>query len=261
MNIAIITGASSGIGRSITEQLQNFYDKNYFDEVWVISRSEEKLKTIKSSFKIRVIPLNLQSYESILLLKNMLELEKPTVKVLINCAGFGKFGSYKDINLDSSLGMIDLNCKALVGLTEIAIPFMKSGSAILQFCSVASFLPLPLMNVYAASKAFVQSYSLALYKELKPKKIHVTTVCPSWVKTEFLSVAEKTKADKKAVKSYAFMLTPIKVANLSLKALKNKKAFKIPGVAAKLLFVLSKITPKRLAMNAWLLNCNKDLLK
>lgn len=259
MNIAVITGASSGIGKEMTETLHNYF--NDIDEVWVIARSEEKLKQLKSKFKIKVVAMDLLETQNLEVLKEMFQKNNVNIKILINSAGYGKFGSFKNIDTGSSLGMIDLNCRALVGVTEISIPFMQKGARILQVCSVASFLPIPLINVYAASKAFVQSYSLALKQELKSLGISVTTLCPNWTNTSFFKVAENVDSSKKAVKNYMFMLSPQKVAKVGLLALKKRKTFSIPGISGKLLFVATKLVPKRLAMKAWLINCNKELLK
>lgn len=255
MNIAVITGASSGIGKVMSETLHNYF--NDIDEIWAIARSEDKLKALNTKIPVKVVKLDLTKEESLNEYSNLLNKEKPNIKVLINSAGYGKFGKYNEISSAASLGMIDLNCKALVSVTNSSIPYMQKDAGILQICSVASFLPLPLGNVYAASKAFVQSYSLALMEELKPLKISVTTLCPFWTNTEFFAVAEDVNSSKKAVKSYTGMLPPEKVAKVGLKALKNKKAFAIPGFYGKGLFVLSKFVPKRLAMKIWLLNCNK----
>lgn len=255
MNIAVITGASSGIGKVMAETLHNYF--NDIDEIWVIARSEDKLNALNTKILKRVIKLDLTQDESLKEYAALLNKEKPNVKVLINSAGYGKFGKYSDISEDATLGMIDLNCKALVSVTNSTLAYMQKDARILQICSVASFMPLPMLNVYAASKAFVNSYSLALSEELKPRGITVTTLCPFWTDTEFFAVAEDVNSQQRAVKSYSGMLPPQKVAEVGLKALKKKKAFAIPGFMGKVLLVLSKLAPKRFAMKVWLLNCNK----
>ena len=183
MSIAIVTGASSGIGTELVRQLESYTDN--VDEIWAIARRENLLEELKSKTKLKVkpIPLDLTDLKSLDTLSQMLNEAKSEVSVLINCAGYGKFGSYADIENSEALGMIDLNCRALVGVTNVALPFMKSGSKILQVCSISSFQPLPLMSVYAASKVFVLNYSRALWKELRPRGITVTTLCPGWVDT------------------------------------------------------------------------------
>ncbi len=255
MNIAVITGASSGIGKVMAETLHNYFSG--IDEIWVIARSEDKLNLLNTKIPKKVIKLDLTKDECLIEYTKMLEANKPNIKVLINSAGYGKFGKQSEISNEAALGMIDLNCKALVSVTNSSVKYMQKDARILQICSVASFLPLPMINVYGASKAFVQSYSLALSEELKPGGISVTTLCPFWTNTEFFTVAEDVNSSKKAIKSYSGMLPPEKVAQVGLTALKKKKAFAIPGFYGKMLLVLSKLVPKRLAMKVWLLNCNK----
>ena len=101
------------------------------------------------------------------------------VRVLVNCAGFGKFGTYADMTLQETGDMIDLNCKAAVALTAAAIPHMGRGGRILEICSSAAFQPLPAFNVYAATKAFLLRYSRALRWEVAPRALrdsHVLAV-------------------------------------------------------------------------------------
>ena len=255
MNIAVITGASSGIGKVMAETLHNYFSD--IDEIWAIARSEDKLKALNTKIPVRVIKLDLTNQDSLKEYSSLLEQENSNIKVLINSAGFGKFGKPSEISTEATLGMIDLNCKALVSVTSSSLPYMSENASILQICSVASFIPLPMINVYGATKSFVLSYSLALSEELKPYKISVTTLCPFWTNTEFFDVAEDVNSNTKAVKNYMGMLPPEKVAHVGLKALKNKRAFAIPGFYGKMLFVLSKLAPKRFAMKVWLLNCNK----
>ena len=111
MKIAVITGASSGMGREFVKQVSK---KEKFDEIWVIARRKEALESLKSEVKakLRPIPLDLKNPESFEAYKKMLAKEKPEVALLGNIAGYGKFGRYDQISLEDSLGMIDLNCKA-----------------------------------------------------------------------------------------------------------------------------------------------------
>lgn len=251
MSVAIITGASSGIGSELVKQLENFVDG--IDEIWAIARRENLLNELKEKTKIplRAVPLDLTDTNSLSVLEEMLKTEQKEVGVLINCAGYGKFGSYADIENAAALGMIDLNCRALVGVTNLAIPFMKRGSKILQICSISSFQPLPLMAVYAASKVFVLNYSRALWRELKPRGITVTALCPGWVDTAFFATATDTK-NPKAVTKYTFMQTPQRVVKQGLKAMKKGKMLSIVGKQNKILYVLNKILPVKMVMNTWL---------
>ncbi|MBO5106478.1 MAG: SDR family NAD(P)-dependent oxidoreductase [Clostridia bacterium] len=251
MSIEIITGASSGIGSELTKQLENYAEG--IDEIWAIARRENLLEDLKTKTKIPLKPiaLDLTDLKSIETLEQMLKVSGKEVGVLINCAGYGKFGSYADIENSAALGMIDLNCRALVGITNIALPFMKRGAKILQICSISSFQPLPLMSVYAASKVFVLNYSRALWTELKPRGITVTALCPGWVDTAFFKTATDTK-NPKAVTKYTFMQTPERVVKQGLRAMQKGRMLSIVGKQNKILYVLNKILPVKLVMKTWL---------
>lgn len=250
MAIAIITGASSGIGKEMLMQISGFEG---IDEIWAIARSSGRLEKLKNQSRIpvRPVPMDLCNAENFKTLSDMLEKEGAKVSVLINCAGYGKFGSYSDIDIDASLGMIDLNCRALVGVTESIIPFMPKGSSILQVCSIAAFQPLPLANIYAATKAFVLNYSRALAVELSDKKISVTALCPGWTDTPFFDRATDTK-NPGAVTNYSFMQTPERVAKQGLTAMRKGRCVSIVGKQNKILYVLNKILPVKLVMKIWL---------
>ncbi len=250
MKIAVITGAGSGMGKELAVQLSK---KEQFDEMWVIGRREDKLKALSAevSCPVRPIPLDLTASASFDIYKELLEKEKPTVSVLANCSGFGKFGTYKDIPLSESLNMIDLNCKALVAMTELTLPYMKKGSKIAQLDSLSSFQPVPYLNVYAASKAFVLSYSRALNKELKDRGIKVLAICPGWVKTDFFDRA--TVTDKNAVTYFNVMYEAKDVIKTAIKDLyKGKKDVSIHGFQVKAQVFLVKLLPHSFVMKTWL---------
>ncbi len=251
MSIAIITGASSGIGRELVRLISEYACD--VDEIWAVARREKLLEELKQTtdVQIRVIPMDLTDALSFNELKELLEKEGKDVSVLINCAGYGKFGSYSDIENEEALGIIDLNCKALVGVTNVTLPFIKQGGKILQICSIASFQPLPLMSVYAASKVFVLNYSRALHMELKPRNISVTALCPGWVDTEFFKTATDTK-NPGAVTKYTFMQTSERVARQGLRAMKKGRIISVVGKQNKILYVIAKILPVKLIMKIWL---------
>ena len=166
MGIAIVTGASSGMGREFALQL---HKEERFDELWVIARRETALESLRSQVPcpLRIIALDLTKKESLDTYRDLLAREKPEVAVLVNCAGFGKFGRYDQIPLQDCMDMIDLNCKALVAMTQLTLPYMKGGSKIVQLDSLSAFQPVPYINVYGSTKAFVLSYSRALNQELE----------------------------------------------------------------------------------------------
>ena len=165
MDIAIITGASSGMGRQFVLQAAAM---EHYDEIWVIARREERLEELAQMTKtpLRILALDLKESDSLSQIKKMLEERKPLVRLLVNAAGFGKFGPTAGLSDEEVSDMVQLNVYALAVLTKAVLPYMKSGGRIIQMASVAAFQPLPDMNIYAASKAFVLSFSRALGREL-----------------------------------------------------------------------------------------------
>ena len=189
MKIAIVTGASSGMGREFVYALDR---EGKYEEIWVIARRADRLESLKTECKtaFRPIALDLGKAESFDAYRTLLETEKPNVSVLVNCAGFGKFGTYAEIPTEVACEMIDLNCKALVRMTEYTLPYMHTGAHIVELDSLSSFQPVPYIGVYGATKAFVLSYSRALNVELRPRGIKVMAVCPGWVRTDFFDRAK-----------------------------------------------------------------------
>lgn len=248
-NIAIITGASSGMGKEFVLQLDG-----QFDEIWGIGLGEEKLKEVENlvNGKFRGFELDLTKDESFEKLTKLLSDEKPNVKYLANCSGFGKFGRYDEIDIKQSANMVDLNCRALVQMTEYVLPYMSEGGRIVQIASVAAFQPVPYMAVYAASKAFVLSYSRALNQELKNRKIKITTVCPFWTKTAFFDRAKATKAKAEVVTKYVAMYDPKKVVKKAIKDSKRGRELSICGFIARSQVRLVNILPKKLVMKTWI---------
>lgn len=189
MKIAIVTGASSGMGREMVIQLADRFAG--LEEIWTVARREDRLKELVGHVPvpIRCLPLDLTEREDRERLKQELRERKPDVKILVNAAGFGKTGGCGTISPEDSLGMIRLNDEAMVAVTEMVLPYISSNSRIIQFASAAAFLPQPGFAVYAATKAFVLSYSRALSEELRARDIAVTAVCPGPVETEFFDIA------------------------------------------------------------------------
>ena len=247
--IAIVTGASSGIGWEFAVQLDR--DEN-FDEMWVIARRKEKLEELASVLKtpVKVVPLDLCEYASFEEFKALLESEKPDIKVLINCSGFGKFGAYSDIEVPDALSMIDLNSRAPVALTEYSLPYMSEGARILQVASIAGFHPIPYLNVYAATKVFLLNYSRALNYELKSRKITVTAVCPGWTKTPFFDVATNG-GTKKEVTKYTGMRTAEEMVTKALKCSRKGKDIAVLGLQNNGHRFLAKIVPYSAVMKIW----------
>ena len=250
MRIAIVTGASSGMGREFVKQVSK---KEKFDEIWVIARRKEALESLKKEVKakIRPITLDLQKPESFETYKKLLAEEKPEVALLANIAGYGKFGKYDEITLEDCLGMIDLNCKALVAMSQLTIPYMKRGSKILQLDSLSAFQPVPYLNVYGSSKSFVLSYSRALNRELKTKGIRVMSVNPGWVKTEFFDHATKSSND--AITYFNVMYDAKDVIKTAIRDLYHtKKDVSFHGFQIKAQVLLVKLLPHKIVMEIWM---------
>ena len=249
MKIAVITGASSGMGQEFARQLSA---RERFDEVWVIARREARLVALREELKIpmRILPMDLTKKESFHQYQALLEQEKPEISLLINASGFGRFGRYDEISIEDSLEMIDLNCKALVAMTELSLPYMKSGSRILQVDSLSAFQPVPHLNVYGSTKAFVLNYSKALKAELRDRKIHVMAFCPGWVTTEFFNRAET--GEKKVITYFNRVFTADEVVRTAFKDLDKKKIVCIPGWQNKLQCLAVKFLPSSLVLNIWM---------
>ena len=217
------------------------------DEIWVIARREDRLKALAEEVKtpLKILALDLSKQEDIAVYSAKLKKENPTVKYLINCAGFGKFGHIEKMPAETQLNMIDLNCKAVVSICAETLPYTKEGSKIINVSSCAAFQPIPYINVYAATKAFVLSYSRALNVELKYRKVSVTAVCPYWVKTEFFIRAN----EEFKIKKLDVLYEPEFIAKKAFRALdKTKKDYIVPGAYAKLILFAAKILPHKLIM-------------
>ena len=155
MKIAIVTGASSGMGKEFVRQIERFYKE--LDEIWVISRSEKKLEELKKSHKIyiRIFAGDMEEDLVYKQVKNRLENQNPDIRMLVNAAGFGKTGTVEEIAKEDKklqLRMIDLNCKALLLMTRLCVPYMQPGSHILELDSLSAFQPVPYITTYAATK-------------------------------------------------------------------------------------------------------------
>lgn len=191
MNIIIITGASSGMGVEFALQLDNIFDS--IDEIWLIARRKKAMLEVAQYMEhtTRVLDMDLTDSAHMQRLKELLNKEKPVIRMLVNCAGYGVMGDFSEGEHDELLGMIDINCRALTEMTHMCIPYMRKNSRIIQLASSAAFLPQPDFAVYAATKSYVYSFSRALARELAPRKIYVTAVCPGPVDTPFFDIAEK----------------------------------------------------------------------
>lgn len=247
MKIALVTGASSGLGKEAVIQIADRFSG--IDEIWAIARRKDRLVALSQQLPVplRIFDLDLTDKAALTELESALADEKPDVKILVNSAGYGKIGAVGDVSLVDEMGMVQLNCAALCGVTHLALPYISENSRIVQFASSAAFLPQPRFAIYAATKSFVLSYSRALSQELRARDISVTAVCPGPVKTEFFDVAETT--GKVALYKKLTMADPKKVVKLALRDSMMGKEISVYGPLIKVFFILTKIMPHDLLLN------------
>lgn len=192
MAIAVVTGASSGMGAEFCRALDGYG----LDSIWIIARRDDRLRELASELKTpcKILSIDLSDAEGIDCFASVLEQEDPEIRILINCAGMGRFGKSWEIPISDTRAMIGLNLSALVEITDLCIPRMPPGSNIIEVCSASAYLPLENLNVYAASKAFVRFYCDGLRSELKEKRIGVLEVSPGWVQTDFIPLSKNGNA-------------------------------------------------------------------
>lgn len=247
MRIAVITGASSGMGREFVRQIGYFYRD--LDEIWVIARRKERLERLRKESRtpLRIFDGDLQKKHLYKQYYSELKEMHPEVRMLVNAAGFGKSGAFIQINSEDKklqTDMINLNCTALTRMIQLTLPFMKKGGRIINLASAAAFCPQNGFAVYAATKAYVLSLSRALSSELRAMGIIVTAVCPGPVDTEFFTVSgELTLPLKK--------LTLAKAPDVVRKALKDsrkRREISIFGASMKAVHIITRILPHRLIL-------------
>ena len=241
MKIALISGASSGIGKSIAIQLDHYC----LDEIWLIGRSYTRLEGLKNILytKSRIFTLDLTDDNSYNTINEALAERECSIEFLVSSSGVGYNGKFKSITFKNISDMISVNCGSLTLLTKIALPFMSTHGKIINIASGAGFLPQPDFAVYSATKAYVISFSRALRSELKSKHINVTAVCPGPVDTNFF-------ANLKGVKEYKkkYLISPDRVAIGSIKAVIKNKSVYTPTFSMKLVHLASKILPTSLIL-------------
>ena len=246
MKIAVITGASSGMGREFVYALDR---EENFDEIWVIARRGQRLEELKAKCRNPIRPLvwDLEKRESLYAYRELLEKEQPEIDVLVNAAGFGLFGTFEEMDMDRQLDIIDLNARALTGLCYLSVPYMKAGGRIWNMGSMSSWQPVPYINVYGASKAYVLSFSRALGKELEKQGIRVMAVCPGWITTEFFEHA----VHDDTIKYYNRFYPPEQVIAKAIKDMQKGKKVSVLGLPERLQVQLVKHLPTSFIMNTW----------
>lgn len=233
MKVAIITGASSGIGYEAALEIDRRFKS--LDEIWILARSEDKLRKLsyKMNHAVRIFTIDLLKEEELKEFKKKIIEIQPNVKMLFLGAGEGLHGKFSTMKREDETEMIKLNCVALTDMVSICLPFMKRRSHIISVASSAGFIPCPGFGVYAASKAYVKNFSLALRSELRSRKIYVTTVCPGPVDTPFFDRSERVVHKIGKLKKF-IMNKPERVARKAIcdAGFNRKYSFDTPFIAA-----------------------------
>ena len=246
MKIAVITGASAGIGREFVYAADR---EETFDEIWVIARRRERLEQLQARCRssIRPVPLDLSDLGSIEEYRALLQREHPEISLLVNAAGCGVFGPFEEKDLQKQLHSARLNALALTALCHICLPFMGRGGRIVNMGSNSAWQPVPWQAVYGASKSYVLSFSRAIGRELKKRGVHVMCVCPGWIRTEFQQHAQHDEYIRYVDRWYG----PEEVAAQAMKDLKKKKTVSILGHPVRRQVRLVKFLPVKLVMDIW----------
>ena len=246
MNIAVITGASSGIGREFVYEADKLAE---IEQIWVIARRRERLEELKEkcSHSLKCVPLDLADESSVQQYKALLEAERPVIKLLVNAAGCGAFGPFAKSDLDAQINCLRLNTIALTAMCRVSLPYMEAGCSIVNIGSNSAWQPVPYQSVYGASKAAVLSFSRAIGRELKSSGIHVMCVCPGWIKTEFQAAAEHDRYIRYVDRWYEAS----EVAVQAMEDLKKKKTVSILGAPVRRQVALVKHLPVDTVMNIW----------
>lgn len=247
---ALVTGASSGIGRDIAIEL----GKRGYDLI-LVARNEEKLKETAKNINtnVKIILKDLSSKENCMQLYE--ETKNDNIDILVNDAGFGVHGKFVDTDLDKEIQMIETNITAVHILMKLYLKDMvdRDSGHILNVASMGAFGPGPLMSAYYASKAYVYRLSEGVKTELKKNnsKVKISVLCPGPVRTNFNKVA--------GVDFVAPSLSSEYVANYAVNKMLRNKFSIVPGTLMKITRFLEKLAPHNLVSNvAYFVNYRKD---
>ena len=241
MKIAVITGASSGLGAEFLNTVINEYPN--LDEYWIIARRKDRLEKLAQKYKTKrivTVTADLSDMESYKGIAELLKQAHPVIKVLINNAGYAKSGAFSQMESSDILNMISVNIKGMTMIQKICLPYMRAGSFTVITCSVSSFVPVPNQAIYSASKKYVYYWGKALREELIGKDINILLLCPGNMDTEMNPKGQDGKAGG---------LPFLDMKKITLKALKKAargSAVYTPGAFYKLYRVTGKLAPSSL---------------
>ena len=247
--IAIITGASAGLGAEFSHQIAAQFPE--IDTFWLIARRVGKLEDLAQTIpnkQVVCLGLDLCDTRSFKSFADYLAEQHPRVGLLVNNAGCGALGNLGEVSNDSQARMCDLNIRALTLMTNTVLPYMAPGGHILNVSSIAAFCPNPRMTVYSASKAYVSAFTGGMADELRPKGISVTAVCPGPMQTEFLDVAGIT-GNSKTFDTLPYC-DPKQVVAGALRAAKRGQTFYTPKAFYKFYRFVAKLLPMKWMIRA-----------
>lgn len=249
MKVTLITGASGGIGKAIAIKLAKRKQN-----LVLVARTESKLKALaeqltrQHQISVEYISADLSKADAAQKVFDETQKRQLDIEMLINNAGVGSGGEFSQLTLKSELDMLQLNISSLVALTHLFLPQMKQrkSGTIINVASMASFIPVPYMATYSASKVFVRHFTQALAQECKPYKVHVMLLCPGLTKTNFNKAADIDNEISKGLNSEyknSSTQTPEQVAEEALKALDKGKDFIVSGRMNRMAAKLSALLP------------------
>ena len=245
MNTTLITGASSGIGAAFARKFAAL-GRNVF----LVARSEDKLITLcnelgrMSGIRAQYVALDLTEPDAAARLFEESKKRGLEIDMLINNAGFGSMGYFSNLDSAREVEMIDLNIRALVDITHrFLIPMReRKQGTIINVASTAGFQPVPFMATYAATKAFVLSFSEALSEENRPYGIHVMALCPGVTETNFFEAAHMDRPPMRGSQ------TPEEVVDAALRGMKRHKSSIISGWTNKLVAFAVRLFPRSVVL-------------
>lgn len=252
MSMAIITGASSGLGCEFVRAVRA--QRPEIDEYLLIARRRERMEALAAELpdkKVTILPLDLAAAENYSVLAQLLQENRPDVSLLINNAGYGILGDMAQGDVPSQVGMVTLNCGTVTALCTMVLPYMKRGGVVINVSSIASFVPTPRMAVYGATKSFVFSLSRALRDELKGRGINVLALCPAPMDTEFLDVAGISGGHSKTFDTLPHISATQAASGAVWQAFRGKAVYTPTGFY-KFYRVLAKLLP-----HAWLVRLTR----
>lgn len=245
MKTAIITGASSGLGREFVRQIADVFPE--VECYWLVARRADRLEELAETLEgksVVCLPLDLCDAMSFMAFQQKLTAEQPEVVLLVNNAGCGYLGRIGEMDTATQTRMVDLNVRALTAVTNMTVPYMAPGGCILNVSSIASFCPNPRMTVYSSTKAYVSAFTVGVSEELRAKGVTATAVCPGPMKTEFLDLGGIT-GNSKMFETLPYC-DQVRVAGGALRAARAGQTIYTPKLFYKFYRVLAKVTPVKL---------------